>query len=151
MPLSYLQILLTYNTLSLNINVHIYCASAIMLSVLLWYTYSDCPVGIFKLFLDSNILDYHWKKWIDFLCAHFCIPFIKIEHIVRYIHTIIIYVYDKLPTIIGNRFKKNICLFLNPIVELLLFCLYMSVIPIKYVYTNISSRFTIIESVQQTI
>jgi hypothetical protein len=27
-------------------------------------------------------------------------------------------------------------LFLNPIVELLLFCLYMSVIPIKYVYTN---------------
>ena len=78
-----------------------------MLSVLLWYTYSDCPVGIFKLFLDSNILDYHWKKWIDFLCAHFCIPFIKIEHIVRYIHTMIIYVYDKLPTIIGNRFKKK--------------------------------------------
>ena len=37
---------------------------------------------------------------------------------------------------IGNRFKKSICLFLNPIVELLLFCLYMSVIPIKYVYTN---------------
>ena len=31
---------------------------------------------------------------------------------------------------IGNRFKKSICLFLNPIVEL-------SVIPIKYVsYTN---------------
>ena len=38
--------------------------------------------------------------------------------------------------IIGNRFKKSICLFLNPIVELLLFCLYMSVIPIKYVYTK---------------
>ena len=37
---------------------------------------------------------------------------------------------------IGNRFKKSICLFLNPIVELLLFCLYMSVIPIKYVYTK---------------
>jgi len=37
---------------------------------------------------------------------------------------------------IGNRFKKSICLFLNPIVELLLFCLYMSIIPIKYVYTN---------------
>ena len=37
---------------------------------------------------------------------------------------------------IGNRFKKSICLFLNPIVELLLFCLYMSAIPIKYVYTN---------------
>ena len=37
---------------------------------------------------------------------------------------------------IGNRLKKNICLFLNPIVELLLFCLYMAVIPIKYVYTN---------------
>jgi hypothetical protein len=32
---------------------------------------------------------------------------------------------------IGNRFKKSICLFLNPIVELLLFCLYMSVIPIN--------------------
>ena len=28
-------------------------------------------------------------------------------------------------------------MFLNPIVELLLFCLYMSVIPIKYVYTNL--------------
>ena len=38
---------------------------------------------------------------------------------------------------IGNRFKKRICLFLNRIVELLLFCLYMSVIPIKYVYTMI--------------
>ena len=37
---------------------------------------------------------------------------------------------------IGNRFKKSICLFLNPIVQLLLFCLYMSVIPIKYVYTK---------------
>jgi hypothetical protein len=37
---------------------------------------------------------------------------------------------------IGNRFKKNICLFLNPIVELLWFCLYMSVIPIQYVYTK---------------
>jgi hypothetical protein len=32
--------------------------------------------------------------------------------------------------------QYSICLFLNPIVELLLFCLYMSVIPIKYVYTN---------------
>jgi hypothetical protein len=38
---------------------------------------------------------------------------------------------------IGNRFKKSICLFLNPIVELLLFCLYMSVIPMKYVYTKV--------------
>ena len=37
---------------------------------------------------------------------------------------------------IGNRFKKSICLFLNPIVQLLLFYLYMSVIPIKYVYTK---------------
>ena len=37
---------------------------------------------------------------------------------------------------IGNRFKKSICLFLNPIVRLLLFCLYMLVIPIKYVYTK---------------
>jgi hypothetical protein len=37
---------------------------------------------------------------------------------------------------IGNRFKYSICLFLNPIVVLLLFCLYVSVIPIKYVYTN---------------
>ena len=44
---------------------------------------------------------------------------------------------DKQSTV-GNRFKKSICLFLNPIVELLLFCLYMSVIPIKYVYTNCS-------------
>ena len=37
---------------------------------------------------------------------------------------------------IGNRFNKSICLFLNPIVQLLLFCLYISVIPIKYVYTK---------------
>jgi hypothetical protein len=37
---------------------------------------------------------------------------------------------------IGNRFKKSFCLFLNPIIELLLFCLYMLVIPMKYVYTN---------------
>ena len=36
----------------------------------------------------------------------------------------------------GNRFKKSICLFLNSIVQLLLFCLYMLVIPIKYVYIN---------------
>jgi len=32
-------------------------------------------------------------------------------------------------------------LFLNPIVELLLFCLYMSVIPIKYVYTKMAAIF----------
>ena len=89
--------------------------SAIVLSVLLRYTDSDCPFGILKLSLDSTILDYHWKKkWIDFLFAPFCILFMKIEHIVRYIHTMIIYAYDKLPT-------------------------------------NISSRFTIIESVHQTI
>jgi hypothetical protein len=37
---------------------------------------------------------------------------------------------------IGNSYKNNICLFLNPIVWLLLFCLYMLVIPIKYVYAN---------------
>jgi len=39
-----------------------------------------------------------------------------------------------------NDEAKLICiyLFLNPIVQLLLFCLYMSVIPIKYVYTNIN-------------
>ena len=37
---------------------------------------------------------------------------------------------------IGNRFKKSICLFLNSFVRLLLFCLYMLVIPIKYIYTK---------------
>ena len=37
---------------------------------------------------------------------------------------------------IGNRFKKSIYLFLNPIVELLLFCLYMSVIPIAPLKTG---------------
>ena len=48
-----------------------------------------------------------------------------------------IFVCDICMLFIGNRFKKSICLFLNPIVELLLFCLYMSVIPIKYVYTKL--------------
>ena len=37
---------------------------------------------------------------------------------------------------IGNRLKKSICLFLNSFVRLLLFCLYMLVIPIKYIYTK---------------
>ena len=53
---------------------------------------------------------------------------------------IIIINYFFVNCVLGNRFKKSICLFLNPIVELLLFCLYMSVIPIKYVYTNCVSN-----------
>jgi hypothetical protein len=50
---------------------------------------------------------------------------------------------------IGNRFKKNFCLFLNPIVQLLLFCSYMSVIPIKYVYTKYINKWTICDKVCQ--
>jgi hypothetical protein len=46
---------------------------------------------------------------------------------------------------IGNRFKKSICLFLNPIVQLLLFCIYTSVIPIKYVYTYKWANWTIVK------
>ena len=48
------------------------------------------------------------------------------------IYLFVIFVYFSQET----DFKKSICLFLNPIVELVLFCLYMSVIPIKYANTN---------------
>jgi hypothetical protein len=41
------------------------------------------------------------------------------------------------PSESGNETNcQLLCLFLNPIVRLLLFCLYMLVIPIKYVYTK---------------
>ena len=48
---------------------------------------------------------------------------------------------------IGNRFKKRICLFLNSIVQLFLFCLYMSAIPIKYVYTKSSIKYEDVKEV----
>jgi tetrahydromethanopterin S-methyltransferase subunit G len=38
--------------------------------------------------------------------------------------------------VILKRHGHDIVIVLDTIVELLLFCLYMSVIPIKYVYTN---------------